>query len=75
MHPFCPLPIHYYYKPTSKASRHPGPNQVWGAGQNEVEHVEVHNKVNNERFEKMDEFGAHAQTDPKAIALVRQVHT
>lgn len=56
-------------------SQHPGPNQVWGAGQNEVVHVEVHIKVNDEKFEKMHEFAAHAKTDPEEIALVRKVHT
>lgn len=55
------------------ASQHPETPQAAAVDKNEVLHVEAQDKDNDEKFQKMDEFGAHVKTDPKEIALVRKL--
>lgn len=40
---------------------------------NEVLHIEAQDNDHDEKVQKTDEFGAHAKTDPKEIALVRKL--
>ena len=55
------------------ASQRPETPQAAVGDKTEVLHVEAQEKDNDEKFQNVDEFGAHVKTDPKEVALVRKL--